>query len=110
MTKGFIDEGFARGAAETISWARGRRNGGGGEGAPEPPGDEGRGPFVGKTQAAIAKGASGGVNFWTGTKGSEQDSGVTVQAYNRFADLPAGAWVLFDIIDGGYEIIAALPC
>lgn len=47
---------------------------------------------LGKTDASHAKGASGTVSIWSGTPGSEGDTGVNVTAYNRFADLESGKW------------------
>ena len=64
---------------------------------------------IGKTAAAIAKGASGTVNvYWGTTKGSETwDSVETITAYNRFADVGSGKWVHCIFLLGGWELSAA---
>jgi len=73
-----------------------------------------QGSLLGKTQAAIAPGSFGPVNFWTGPKGNETDSGITVQVYLRanFASQSIGTqkFVIFESIDRGYEITVANPC
>jgi len=64
--------------------------------------------ILGKTDAAHNKSASGTVSIYTGTtKGSETDSTNNVTAYNRFANVESGKWVLLIYINGGYEMIAA---
>lgn len=50
--------------------------------------------FVGKTDAAHNKGATGAVSIYTGTLGSETDTGVNMTGvYNRFANVASGKWV-----------------
>jgi hypothetical protein len=102
--KGFISEGSARELSRIVRWFRGSiRNteggGGFGDGLPE------NGPYVGKAQADIAPGTTGPVNLWVGTKGSEGDSGQTVQVYSRFATIASGDWVVFDLVDQGFEAV-----
>jgi hypothetical protein len=64
---------------------------------------------IGKTNASHAKGASGTINIYRGrTKGSETfTTGDTMSAYNRFADIGSGKWVLCRFVQGGWEIVAA---
>jgi len=45
-----------------------------------------------KTDASHAKSASGTCSVYTGTPGSETDSGVNITAYNAFAALSSGKW------------------
>lgn len=66
---------------------------------------------LGKTSGAISKGASGTIDIYSGTKGSETATGETVaDVYNRFNTLASGSWVIIDRIDGAYEIIMADNC
>lgn len=43
--------------------------------------------YLGKTDAAHAKNASGTISLWGGAIGSETDTGINVTAYNHFGDL-----------------------
>lgn len=64
--------------------------------------------LIGKTDAAIAKGASGTVSIWDGaTQGSESDTGENVTAYCRFGDVAITKWVGVMETVRGYEIICA---
>jgi hypothetical protein len=63
--------------------------------------------MLGKTDAAIAKGASGTVSVWSGVEGSEADTGVNVTAYNRFANVAITKWVLVVSIQGRLYLAAA---
>ena len=66
--------------------------------------------FLGKTNAAIAKGASGAVSVWSGTPGSETDTGYDITgAYNRVAAVAAGAWVTVTFI-GGFPYLSPVEC
>lgn len=68
------------------------------------------GPFLGKTDAAIDKGASGTVSVYLGdgiAKGMEADTGGNVTCYNRFADVDGTRWVHFAWVSGGLELTAA---
>lgn len=65
------------------------------------------GAMLGKTDAAIAKGASGTVSIWSGAEGSEADTGVNVTAYNRFANVAIAKWVLVVSIQGRLYLAAA---
>jgi len=70
----------------------------------------GRVLVLGKTNGAITKAgspASNNVSVWIGTPGSETDSGADITAYNKFADLASGKWVVCAMILGGWYIIAA---
>jgi hypothetical protein len=63
--------------------------------------------MLGKTDAAIAKGASGVVSVWDGVEGSESDTGVNVTAYNRFANVAISKWVMVASKRGRLYLIAA---
>lgn len=64
--------------------------------------------LLGKTDATHNKGASGVVSIYSGdTKGSETDTGRNVTAWNRFANVGSGKWVIVACVDGGYELVAA---
>ena len=60
-----------------------------------------------KTDASHAKGVSGSVTFYRGTPGSETTTGISVTAFNKFADLASGAWVWVDYQDGNAYLISA---
>ena len=61
--------------------------------------------WVAKTTTTHDKGQSEDVDFYSGsTKGSETATGVTVSAYNRFADLATGKWCFVEFIDGGWGL------
>jgi hypothetical protein len=109
-SKGRITEGSARELGRLVKWYRGLpRNKAGKAVAPVVIDDHG--PWLGIAQANIANNRSGPVNFLVGPKGQETDSGVTVQVYNRFANLSTdggvveGSILLFYAIDGGYEAL-----
>lgn len=67
----------------------------------------GMGMVIGKTAGAISKGASGTVNVYNGTAGSEASSGSAITAYNAFGDVGAGKWVAAAQINGQWYLIAA---
>jgi hypothetical protein len=70
----------------------------------------GRVLLLGKTNGAIAKNDSpsaGNVSVWVGTPGSETDSGDDITAFNKFADIGSGKWVVCELINGGWYICAA---
>jgi hypothetical protein len=60
------------------------------------------------TVAAINKGASGTINIYTGTLGSETDSGQTLSnVYNRYANAAQGKWVTcgWNYENQGWELV-----
>lgn len=59
-----------------------------------------------KTDAAHNKSSSGTVSVYTGTAGSESDTGDNATAYNKFADLETGKWVVIARIDGDEYLVA----
>ncbi len=71
-------------------------------------------PFGTQTQISLAKtttthskGTSANVDLYAGaTKGSESTTGVTVSAYNRFADLATAKWCVVVFIGGAWELIS----
>lgn len=63
--------------------------------------------LLGKTDASHAAGASGTISVYDGTKGSESDTTRNITAWNRFADIDSGKWVLCAWVWNGYELIAA---
>jgi hypothetical protein len=64
---------------------------------------------LGKTNAAHAKGASGTINVYRGTTaGSEAFTGSkTISAWNRFADVASGKWVLCVRLQRVWHLVAA---
>jgi len=87
---------------------------------PNPPGRRTGGEWsprklLGKTVAAIAKGASGEVQLYrrpsdTAAKGAEvayaAEGSEKITAYNRFLGCEANRWVYVEWIDGGFELTA----
>jgi hypothetical protein len=66
--------------------------------------------FVGKTDAAHAKGATGTISIYSGGLGSETDTTLNMTGvYNRFADVSSGKWVRCQWTGQGneWELIAA---
>jgi hypothetical protein len=60
----------------------------------------------GKTTAAHNEDANGDVTIWTGPKGSEVSTGVTVSARNLFANLSSsGIWVWLNADYNGDDIV-----
>ncbi len=67
--------------------------------------------LLGKTTIFHAEGTTRTVDVYVGkTKGSEVKSAKSVQAYNRFADMEQGNWVILDKVNNGWEITVGDPC
>ena len=62
-----------------------------------------------KTDAAHALDASGVVSLYSGTPGSETDTGINVTAFNKFADLAASRWAWIDY-NGPHAYLVAGRC
>lgn len=63
---------------------------------------------LGKTSGAINKGSSGTVDLYRGTTaGSEFNGATSVEAYNHFADVGDGKWVLCVYVQRNFRIVAA---
>lgn len=63
--------------------------------------------YLGKTDGAINKGASGTVSIWDGEEGSEEDTGRNMEGvYNRFANIGSSKWVIFAVFRGRKYIVA----
>ena len=74
-------------------------------------GDKGTKVLLSKTATAWTKGTSRTLNHYTGTQGSETDSGKEIgSVYLRLADVPSGHWVYVAHVAGRLEVIAADPC
>ena len=66
---------------------------------------------LGKTTIFHAEGDTRTVDIYVGkTKGSEVKSAKSIQAYNRFADMEQGNWVIIEKINNGWEITVGDPC
>lgn len=61
---------------------------------------------LGKTNAAHNKGASGTLNLYAGTLGSETTISMSVTAWNRYVNLGSGKWAEADWVGGGWSITA----
>lgn len=59
-----------------------------------------------KTTTAHAKGATHDCDIYTGSKGSEATTSVSISCYNRFADLASGKFAHAVWIDTGFELDA----
>jgi len=62
--------------------------------------------MLGKTDAAINKGASGAVSIYIGAGGGETDTSADVTAYNHFGDVAANKWVLVTFWGGTFYLSA----
>jgi hypothetical protein len=107
--KGYITRESAKGLSQMLKWYRGllRTD----EGASDdPPISEivGLG-FIGVAQQQILPGSYGPVNIWSGPKGQEADTGITIQAFTRFNVVTAGQTVIFYAVDRGFEIYSPPP-
>jgi hypothetical protein len=58
-----------------------------------------------KTTAAWAKGSSATLQVWTGTPGSETNTGVTISAYNRVSAFKSGDFVTVQMNRHGYYYV-----
>jgi hypothetical protein len=70
--------------------------------------DSGLAIVIGKTDSAHNKSASGTISVWDGTaSASLSDTGSNITAYNRFANVDSGKWVVIVLFRFGWEIVAA---
>ncbi len=63
--------------------------------------------LLGKTDAAINKGAAGAVSVYSGTPLAEADTGVNVVAYNKFANIGSDKWVIVQWVNAAWYMTAA---
>ncbi len=63
-----------------------------------------------KTTAAWAKGSSATLQIWTGQPGSETNTGVTIEAYNRYAAIATGKFCTVMLHRHGYYYVVAAEC
>ena len=90
---------------------RGQENGG----RSQPPvsyqgqGDDSDGVLC-KTTAAWAKGTTATLQIWAGAPGSETNTGVTLDAYNRYAAIASGKWCTVLLHRHGYYYVVAAEC
>lgn len=63
-----------------------------------------KGALLVKTDGEHASEATQDVKIYTGEKGSETDSGKTVEAYNRFSDLEDDSWAIALPHPTGWEL------
>jgi|GEM_PF-7032291 len=63
--------------------------------------------LLGKTTAAFNKGTTGTVDLYAGAAGSESSTGVSVAAYNRFANIDTGKWGHVSYVGEAWELSAA---
>jgi hypothetical protein len=63
---------------------------------------------IGKTDAALNKGASGTISIYSGTDPAAlTDTGDNITAYNRFGNIASGKWVAVWTMPWGFECKAA---
>lgn len=64
--------------------------------------------YLAKTSSTWTKGTSATVQIYSGTPGSETAvSGLTVTAWNKFANVQSGKWVMLGYANGSWYLIAA---
>jgi len=67
--------------------------------------------LLGKTTIFHAEGNTRLIDIYVGkTKGSEVKSAKSILAYNRWADMEQGNWVILEKINNGWEIVVGDPC
>lgn len=62
---------------------------------------------LGKTSSAWTKGTAQTINVWAGELGSEQQTSDQVRAWNKFADIATGKWVMLARAGQHWYVIAA---
>jgi len=71
-------------------------------------GDDADGLKLSKTTAAWAKGTAATLAEYVGAPGSETAvAGSSIVAFNKFADIPSGKWVMLGQSGVGWYVIAA---
>lgn len=69
------------------------------------------GLYLSKTTSAWTKGTSRTLKHYTGTQGSETDSGAEIgSVYLRLADVPTDHWLYVGLVNGNLEVVGADPC
>jgi hypothetical protein len=63
-----------------------------------------------KTTAAWTKGTTATLQIWTGAPGSEANTGVTLDAYNRYANIASGKFCTVMLHRHGYYYVIAAEC
>ena len=63
-----------------------------------------------RTTSAWSKGSSATLQIWAGPPGSETDTGVTLEAYNRYASLGSGKFCTVMLHRHGYYYAIAGDC
>lgn len=63
--------------------------------------------YLAKTTAAWTKGTSQTLNLWAGTPSSESQLSDQVIAWNKFANVASGKWVMLARANGTFYLIAA---
>ena len=63
------------------------------------------GVMLGKASSTLASGGSGTVRQWSGSPGSETDSGVDVTAYNKFRAVASGKWCWLENDGDGWYVV-----
>lgn len=63
--------------------------------------------YLAKTTATWTKGTSQTLNLWAGTPGSESQVSDQVIAWNKFANVASGKWVMLARANSTFYLIAA---
>jgi len=63
--------------------------------------------YLAKTSAAWTKGTSQTLNLWAGTPGSESQLSDQVVAWNKFATVASGKWVMLARCNSTFYLVAA---
>jgi len=63
--------------------------------------------YLSKTTESWSKGTSQSLTLWIGDPGSEASNGETVTAWNKFATVASGKWVMLARCNGSFYLIAA---
>lgn len=68
---------------------------------------DGRYFALGKTSAAWAKATAADITLWGGVPGSEAATSSVVRAWNKFAPVSSGRWVMLARVGQSWYLIAA---
>lgn len=62
---------------------------------------------IGKTSAGWSKGTAANIAIWSGPPGNERATGGVIRAWNKFAAVPTGKWVMLARIGQQWYLMAA---
>jgi hypothetical protein len=67
----------------------------------------GRSHILGKTESRWTKGTQQTLTVWAGVPGEEKQTSSVVIAWNKFATIESGRWVMLARVSGSWYLVAA---